>query len=663
MSWLALLPAALLAALLLFGLGVPVLLAAGIRGFPVAALAPATSLTIIAVTAILTTPLGLPWTWITPAVVALLLTVALWFVVRRWGLLRRFDGVLGARTPDRWLGMDSLWTLVSFVVAALLMTRHFVRIFGRPDAISQTYDNIFHLSATRYIVDTNNASTLTLSAMSAGPGESTLYPAAFHDTVSLVLRAMPESLPLAMNGVLYVIVALVWPLACIFFVRSVMAPKAATLVAAGILSASFTAFPIGLLDFGVLYPNLLGLALLPAALGLVVQLMGLATVPRFTLGEVLFLGLVTVPGMLLSHPNVFMTLCLMVIPFVVTRLYRQFRAGRRGEIPWRTAAWQVAGLAAILLVILALWPIVRPPASAATWPPFHTTQAALGQAILNAPMENTPAWFVSVLMCIGAWAALVHKRAWLFWSWAGVTLLWVIIASFGMSPLRMFLTGIWYNDSHRYAAFLVFISLPLATLGFGWLQRALDMVWAGLARRWGRPSARAHLAVSRLIGVGLLGVLLVMTQPANYLDRAVERAAAQYVLDDDSLVVDADEMKLLERLREHVPDGAVVATEPGNGSSLAYALTGVKTTTRHILYMPSPPLRIVNARLDTAGIDPTVCPAVRELGITHVLDFRYPVGRFQRIRDAGFSDLAWMPGFRLVDSEGDAALYEVTACG
>ena len=41
MSWLALLPAALLAALLLFGLGVPVLLAAGIRGFPVAALAPA----------------------------------------------------------------------------------------------------------------------------------------------------------------------------------------------------------------------------------------------------------------------------------------------------------------------------------------------------------------------------------------------------------------------------------------------------------------------------------------------------------------------------------------------------------------------------------------------------------------------------------------------
>ena len=106
MSWLALLPAALLAALLLFGLGVPVLLAAGIRGFPVAALAPATSLTIIAVTAILTTPLGLPWTWIAPTVVALLLTVALWFVVRRWGLLRRFDGVLGARTPDRWLGMD-----------------------------------------------------------------------------------------------------------------------------------------------------------------------------------------------------------------------------------------------------------------------------------------------------------------------------------------------------------------------------------------------------------------------------------------------------------------------------------------------------------------------------------------------------------------------------
>ena len=91
--------------------------------------------------------------------------------------------------------------------------------------------------------------------------------------------------------------AVIWPLSVMYLVRSTMRASIPALLSVGVVSASFTAFPMLLINFGVLYPNSLGLALLPTVLGLFAQLLRtvqarrIETVPALYMGFFMALGL------------------------------------------------------------------------------------------------------------------------------------------------------------------------------------------------------------------------------------------------------------------------------------------------------------------------------------------------------------------------------------
>ena len=134
-------------------------------------------------------------------------------------------------------------------------------------------------------------------------------------------------------------------------------------------------------------------------------------------------------------------------------------------------------------------------------------------------------------------------------------------------------------------------------------------------------------------------------------------------------VLDRDERALLDRLDTRVPAGVEVAGNPWNGSGFVYALTGRMTPFPHMVskFADDPDRAVVAERLSAAATDPTVCPAVRALHLGYVLDFGtgYLWGGDPSHRDAfypGLEGLATAEGFRLVDSEGHARLYEITAC-
>ena len=61
----------------------------------------------------------------------------------------------------------------AFVVAAALLAWRTVQVMGTPASISQTYDAVFHLNSVRFALDTGQASSLTIGAMT-GRG---FYPA------------------------------------------------------------------------------------------------------------------------------------------------------------------------------------------------------------------------------------------------------------------------------------------------------------------------------------------------------------------------------------------------------------------------------------------------------------------------------------------------------
>lgn len=68
----------------------------------------------------------------------------------------------------------------------------------------------------------------------------------------------------------------VWPLGCVFLVRQVLGSRPMLLGLAALLSAAFTGFPWVVLSWGVLWPNTLGIALLPALLASLMSAFGAA---------------------------------------------------------------------------------------------------------------------------------------------------------------------------------------------------------------------------------------------------------------------------------------------------------------------------------------------------------------------------------------------------
>ena len=111
-----------------------------------------------------------------------------------------------------------------------------------------------------------------------------------------------------------------------------------------------------------------------------------------------------------------------------------------------------------------------------------------------------------------------------------------------------------------------------------------------------------------------------------------------------------------------VGEGAVVATNPWNGSSMLYALTGIRTTTTHTFYVSTDEQAIIRYELDEIADSPEACAAAQRMGVTHALDFGLREVHGNSNPYPGLLDLADSEGFREVDREGTAVLYELTLC-
>ncbi|MHA7220756.1 DUF6541 family protein [Arthrobacter sp. RHLT1-20] len=662
MSWWSVVPEFIMAVLILFGPGLLIGVSAGLDRFALAALAPGFSVTVIAMSAVLADFAGIPWS-IGPVVLGTFLCVAgVLLICRGWLKIRP----LGFRRhpadvrlwPANWSGTLSVTAAV--VLAAVTVGARLIGAFGEPEAFSQTFDNVFHLNAIRYILDTGSGSALTVGAMTGGG----FYPTAWHDLASLTVQLTDLPIPVAVNLVNVCIAALVWPLACIFLARVILGPTFVATWIAAVLSAAFGAFPLLMVDFGVLYPNFLGISILPAALAMGLQSLGLGAAP----GEgralpVISLAL-TLPGLALAHPSSIMALLAFLAPAALFRWWLSLREGvRRRGVSFGSVGIHGVVLLGSVLAAVALWMTVRPPKEAAFWPAVEGPFRAVFEVITSSAIGRPVSWAVMILALAGL-VYLVRKPGmwWLLGVYVVAGLLFVAAASFRSGRIRDFLTGIWYNDPPRLAALLPIAILPVAVVGgaelWKWFKKRA--LWATGDWPFGRRRLVLHGG-----GAGLLALLLVTTQQGN-VDAAQTAAARMYRVEASSPLVSSDELALLGRLDRHVPPGAVIVGNPWNGSSLAYALADRRALQFHILGAIPLSAQLLYDRLRDAATDPAVCDAVRELNVGYVLDFGHHEVNFgDERRDVftGLDDLAGSGAAELIDSQGTARLFRITACG
>lgn len=649
MTWVETIPAFVVAVVLIFGPGLLWGAVLGLRRLTLVALAGPFSVTAIVVAAELGNATGLPWSWPLVLAVTVLAAAALW-LLRRLMRHRLHHAHASAAAPAPWRTV-----LITWAVSALPLAAYMLWIIGAPENIAQSHDNIFHLNAIRYIADTSNASSLELGYLGATDA-GVFYPAGWHDVVSLVMITSGAPIPVAINMTNLVIITGIWSTGCLFLVSRLTGERMMPLLVAAVLSTAYSSFPYLLLEFGVVYPFMLSIAMLPVALGLVIQLLRLGLPSSISVEGNLVLLAGLLPGLALAHPATVMGLLALSTPMVIAAAYGLYRGGSRREK--RNAA---LGAVAYLVVAGFLWGVLRPARSSSTnWDDMGNALRALYEVVFHAPLDHPMAILVTALTIVGAAVVLnVRRHRWTIGVYLVAAVLFVVGNWKEAPEFRWLVSGIWYNDFFRISAMLPVAGILIAALGgvaLAGTARSFFRAW--LARRdrkqppWLRPVAAA-----------VLTVVALAVAPLFAAQRSIQDAEFKYRFTDNSYLLTTDELALIKRIPEHVPPGSVIAGNPMTGASLSYSYTDRPALVPSGQSSPTPEGQLIMGRLDEMTRDPAVCKAVRDQGVRYVLDFgNSSVHPGETSVAPGLQDLNEANGFKLIDSQGRAALYQVVGC-
>ncbi|GAA1647639.1 DUF6541 family protein [Microbacterium flavum] len=646
MSWLSLIAVAVVTVVVLIVIGYALARIIGLRGFTAIAVAPAFTMTVIAIASVILPWVGVPWA--TPGVLVVAVVLGGVLAAARWAT-RRWRPTVEARPRPEF----DAWLLVGLLLAVALLSARVIGAIQEPDRISQTYDNVFHLNAVRWVLDTGSASALDIGYMTNPAGPPSFYPSAWHGLVALVAQLTGATVPVAINGVVLAIAAVVTPLGLLLLTRTLFGRSPVLSIAVGLVTASV---PLSLLlmDYGVLYPFQLGVALLPIALALTVRLLRL--VPSTDDVGTLWWGIALLglmPGMALVHPGGLMAWLALSVPmaviFVVTQ-WRSHRSPRRRTI-------LLVGSALYLVVGAAMVYLLRPPALARGWQPEINANDAVVRILTAHPWYPYAPVVIAAAVLAGVVAAVIRRDRAAVTTvgvYAVAAILYFVVAAVPF-PFRDLFTAPWYNNVPRIAALLLVAVVPLAAFG-------LAESWRFLVRTRGGGRMTARAAQATAIAVAVAVAVLTQIGPLSAMPQAQRAASASFALTPDSPLLSTDEAALLARLDEHVPADAVIAGSPWTGTSVAYALTGRHVLMPHIQMVISDDLEAVNDDLRDATPGSPVCSSIADLGVQYVLDFGSREVHGATHVYPGLEDLKDSTAVRLVDSEGQARLYQVVGC-
>lgn len=684
-EWLTALPALLVVVAIVLVPGLVAAYAVGARGVAGWGLAPGLSMTVLTGTAVVAPFLQLSWSpW-------LLLAATVVGGVLAWGigqLLPKASARASAaprrstRAPaepqaaarrvanrdaqaraghlaadparTRWFALTGVLVGTGFVLAAVLPG------IGSPGELVDSTDVVAHLNRIRRFLDTGVFSSL------GSPGHPA-YPSAFHDIAGTAAQVVPSlaegrGLVTAANLTALAAAAVVWPLGVVALVRLTLGRSAVMLLGAGVASAAVTTFPYVLMGWGVLWPNLLGTAMLPGILGpALVSVRVVAPVAGLTRRLAVVTSVAAVPGLALTHPNALVSLALFVLLAVATRLAVQWR---RVTGPARRSA--VARLLTLVVVcvtgLLVAPRLSRQVADTASydWGAHDPFWPSLRDVTLLQIQVNRLPWGLLLLMAIGVVVCLRRARLrWVLAGWLAVVLLFLVAAT-GRPGWGSLVTGYWYNDKVRLGALGAVPAVLLTVVGLhevsGWVGRALR----GFSPVTTLREPRALAVTSSVVAVGLL---MSVTFGANH-EQASDLVHRYYHPPEPRrvLVTPADEADLAT-LAGLIPSGVVTADVPANGSSLLYAFWGREVLFDSLLLDPDPDHALIGLHLKEAATRTDVCDALRRGNVQYAVTG--PVRYWLSLSDrtAGMAALGGTPGFQEMGAAGRYRLYRIQACG
>jgi hypothetical protein len=637
-SWFQTIPVLVVLTAVLVVPGWLVVRALGTRGMEAFAVAPAVSVTVVAVATTVVQRVGIRWGLLPLLAVAVVAAGAAWVVA---GVARRVLRRAGRPEPDvgaarRVLGRPHPDAVVALVIGVVIALVTILPAIGRPDELVDSPDAVYHLDRIRLFLETGNFSV-------ANP---TFYPNGFHSWIATALLPWGGAHVLAgTNAATVVLAAFVWPLGCVALVRHALGTSRLVTYAAGFASAAFVSFPTILLGWGVLWPNLMANALTPGALALMLQAARSRRVGQW-------LGFaVALPGLALVQPNALVALVVFALVWFVTA---RLRAGWLGHASWWTVTRDLVVVAAVGVGGLVVAPTVSARLASTQsyeWTGRVSVWTALVEVVGGRLQISVVLWGLLLLIVLGIGWILLRARAAIpvVAMWLAAVALYVMAAS-STATWTALITGYWYNDKVRLASLAAVPGVVLVAAA----APALRVLLLRL------PVVRTRPALAALVAIALLPLLTVVWSAHT---RGQMLAGFFRPGEARKVILSFEAQDALRSLAADIPAGQGVVGRPENGSPLMYALFGTNTLYRSLPIPTTGDEIVIGTGFDDLEHRPDVCAALARhdirwaIGSPHVYWLDLPE------RTSGLTDLDANPGVEKVRTVGDYTLYRVTACG
>lgn len=627
-TWTESIPVFVVFTLLTFVPGWLVVRALGARGTESVAVSPIVTVTVLGISTTLAARVGLTWSWLLVGLSTLAFTAAAWLLGR---LLGRQPEVSPVR---RLLGRPQRDVVLASTIGIGLALLTMLPVIGRPDELVDSPDAVYHLNRIRLFLDTGDFSLTNPS----------FYPNGFHAWVATGLMDTETHIIAGTNVATILLAAVVWPIGVVALVRHVLAPSRLVTYAAGLASAAFVSFPTLLLGWGVLWPNLMGTAMTPAALVLMLQ-----AARNRRAGQVLSLA-AALPGLALIHPNALFALIVFAVAWY---LAARVRAGILGHHPWRRVARDL--ILALLVLAAAVVTAPRVSASIASTQAYAWDRISLWGSlveILGGRLQIfTVLWGLLTLLVLGATWIVWRARAAIpvLAMWLACVVLYLMASSSTWSWTDL-LTGYWYNDKVRLASLAAVpgvVIVAAAALMLRWLLRHVP----ALGRR---PAAAGLLALT---------VIPLATVVPDYGSRSTLLHHFFHPRFPEREILTKERQVALESLAAQIPAGAGLVGRPENGSPLMYALFGTNTLFRSIPILASGDNGLIGVGFDEMATRAEVCAALARHNVRYAIDSPHVYWLDRPERTSGLFHLDTVEGLTKVATAGDYTLYRITACG
>lgn len=618
----------------LFAPGWLVVRALGARGLEAVAVSPAVSVGVIAAWATIAQRLGLSWNWLVLAVVTAVTAGLGWLVLHAVG---GHDPVLTPRR--RLLGRPDPHVVVAIGLGVVIALITILPSIGRPDELVDSPDAVYHLNRIRLFLDSGNFSIV----------HPTFYPNGFHAWIATGLQSGAAPVLPGTNVATVILAAVVWPVGVVTLVRHALGTSRIITYAAGLASAAFVSFPTILLGWGVLWPNLMGTALTPGALAIMLQA-ARSTKGRLRRGQ--WLGFAAaVPGLALIQPNSLVALVLFALVwFVAARV----RGGVIGHASWGSVARDLGAVAVAGIIGLVVAPLVSERLASTQsyeWTGHISIWSALVEVVGGRLQIGVVLWGLLGLIALGtAWIVLRARAAIpVVAMWAACVVLYVMAASSTASWTAL-ITGYWYNDKVRIASLAAVPGVVLVAAAAPAIRDLLLMV----------PVLRSQVPAVTLVALATIPLATLVWQGPT---RSAMLDGFFRPSDPTRVILSREAQADLAVLAEEIPAGQGLIGRPENGSPLMYALFGTNTFYRSIPIPDTGDENLLGTGFDELATRPEVCQALARHDIRWAIDSPHVYWLDRPERSSGLFDLASVDGLEKVRTVGDYTLYRITACG